>query len=420
MLDGLRVIDATWVLGGPYAGQLLAQLGADVVKVEPLEGDMSRRIPPHYVDGDSAFFLSANRGKRSVAMNLKAPAGRAAFLDLVRTADAVLYSFAPDVPARLGIDHEALREVNPRVCLGQLIGLHHEGDYASKPAFDLVVQALGGIMSITGEPGRPPVRMGYQIADLAGGLFLALGTVAAMLNAARSDEGQALQISLLDCQLSLLTWQAQGYFVSGDVPGPTGSRHGMIAPSEAFQGADGSYFVISPTGPAFWARFCEAVGRQDLASDPRFETAADRIANVDELADELATLFRQQPSHEWVSLLERWRIPAAPVQRVDEAVEQPLAGLRDMVEDLPRPSGEGHLRLLGNPFKLLADGLPMTRVLGYPPRLGEHTREVLEQECGYSPQQVDELIQNDVVLDATPTGGRRSPPRQATKRKARV
>ena len=237
MLGDFRILDLTWVLGGPFAGQLLAQLGAEVIKIEPLEGDLSRRVSSHSTefDGDSGFFLSVNRGKSSIALDLKKPEGRAVMHDLARNADAIIYGFAPAVPARLGLDRATLHGINPRLTIAQLIGLHDAPPYSDAPAFDLVVQAMAGVMSITGERGGAPVRVGYQVADLVGGLFLALGCVGAMLKSLKSGKGELVQISLLDCQLAMLTWQAQNYFISGEQPFASGARHPVIAPSDIYR-----------------------------------------------------------------------------------------------------------------------------------------------------------------------------------------
>ena len=234
MLSSLRILDLTWVLGGPFASQVLAELGAEIIKIESPDGDQSRAYPPYYFEGESAFFLSINRGKKSVAINLKSIRGREVFHDLVRQCDVVMYGFAPDVPARLGIDFAALEKINPRIVVGQLIGLHDAPPYATQPSFDTIAQALGGVMSITGEVDGKPNRVGYQVADLAAGLYLANGILAAVIHALKTGVGKKIQVSLLDCQLAMLTWQAQNYFVSGDVPRATGTRHATLAPSEAF------------------------------------------------------------------------------------------------------------------------------------------------------------------------------------------
>ncbi|HBP27966.1 MAG: CaiB/BaiF CoA transferase family protein [Advenella sp.] len=379
MLSGVRVLDLSWVLGGPFGGQTLAQLGAEVIKIEPMDGDMSRTIPPYFFEQDSSFFLSANRGKKSIALDLKKSEGLAALHDLVRQSHAVIYGFAPNVPEKLGIDFNTLKSINPKIVVGQLIGFHDAPPYSNAPAFDLIVQALGGFMSITGEHEGKPVRAGYQIADLAGGLYLALATLGALLSATLNGKGRSVQISLLDCQLALLTWQAQNYFISGDIPQAHGSRHPMIAPSESFLCADGKPLVISPTGDAFWNKFCNAIGRPDLANDPRFTSSADRIKNVDMLAQVLTELFRLKNRDQWTAELFDARIPAAPVLNVAEALSQPLTALRSMVETLSHPESGNDIEFLGNPFKY-----ENAESLCYPPQLGADTDEILTRLCGYN------------------------------------
>lgn len=393
MLEGIRILDLTWVLGGPFGTQSLAQLGAEIIKLEPPAGDLARRIPPHFHEGESSFFLSANRGKRSVVVDIKQAQGHAVLLDLVRRVDAVVYGFSPEVPKRLGLDQGSLAKVNPAICVGEIIGIHDGPPYSRTPAFDLVVQALGGIMSITGEPGGRPLRIGYQIADLAGGLYLALGTLAAIHRAKATGRGGKVQISLLDCQIALLTWQAQNYFISGEVPKALGSRHAMIAPSDTFRGADGKDFVISPTGDAFWKQFCEAIGKPELSDDPRFVTGADRIANVETLTETLEAIFAAAPADHWVEQLTGSRVPAAKVNSVAEAVEHPAADLRNMVERVPHRSSRAPLDFLGNPFKF--DG---AEPLAYPPPLGADTFDVLGELCGYGPERLSQLQQSGIIV----------------------
>jgi crotonobetainyl-CoA:carnitine CoA-transferase CaiB-like acyl-CoA transferase len=394
MLSDFRILDLTWVLGGPFAGQLLSQLGAEVIKIEPLEGDLSRRVSSHSTefDGDSGFFLSVNRGKSSIALDLKKPEGQAVMHDLARNADAVVYGFAPAVPVRLGLDRETLHQVSPRLTIAQLIGLHDEPPYADAPAFDLVVQAMAGVMSITGERNGAPVRVGYQVADLVGGLYLALGCVGGMLKSLKSGRGELVQVSLLDCQLAMLTWQAQNYFISGEQPFASGARHPVIAPSDIFPCADGKFIAISPTGQQFWQEFCAAIGRPEIAEDPRFNHPKRRIENVAALTELLSEVFRSRTSAEWGAQLFAERVPAAPVNSVAEALAQPLATIRKMVEELPHPHGAGALKFLGNPFKYAA-----CKELSYPPAHGAHTRAVLERVCGYDAAAIDRLIENNVV-----------------------
>jgi crotonobetainyl-CoA:carnitine CoA-transferase CaiB-like acyl-CoA transferase len=257
---------------------------------------------------------------------------------------------------------------------------------------------MGGVMSITGERGGAPVRVGYQAADLVGGLYLALGCVGAMLKSLKAGKGELVQVSLLDCQLAMLTWQAQNYFISGEQPHANGARHPVIAPSDIYPCADGKFVAVSPTGQQFWEQFCVAIGRPDLAQDTRFDHPKKRIANVAALTELLNEVFRSRTSADWGERLFAERVPAAPVNGVAEAVAQPLARLRQMVEELESPRGAGVLKFLGNPFKY-AEGTP----LSYPPAHGGQTRAVLERVCGYDAAAIDQLIQNNVVYQGDRT-----------------
>ena len=396
MLDGVKILDLSHVLGGPFAGQLLAQLGAEVYKVESPEGDYSRTVPPHWFEGDSSFFLSCNRGKKSVVLDLKHPDGKQALYDLVKAADAVIYGFAPDVPKRLGIDFDSLAKINPRIVVGELIGLHDEPPYSKAPSFDLIVQALAGFMSLTGEPGRTPVRAGYQVADLAGGLYLAVGTLGALYKALKSGKGRKVQVSLLDCQIAMLTWQAQNYFISGEVPGATGARHPMIAPSEVFKCADGEWLAVSPTGEGFWREFCKVTGLPDLVTDPRFSTPKARVENVEALAAVLGKAFAAKPAAQWEAEFFAARVPAGKVKDVGEAVGQPVVALRAMVDEVANPRTGAMMRMLGGALKY--ENGP---VLGYPPALGQHTNEALQALCGYSDEKLEALGAARAVMQAT-------------------
>jgi CoA:oxalate CoA-transferase len=392
MLAGTRILDLSWVLGGPFAGQLLAQLGAEVIKVEALEGDFSRRVPPVSAEADSPFFLSVNRGKQSIALDLKSEGGQKALHDLVRASDAIIYGFAPSVPKRLGLDFESLRAINPRIVVGQIIGLHDQGEWADAPAFDLMLQAMTGVMSITGEENRRPVRFGYQAADLVGGLYLALGTVAAITKAQASGVGESVQISLYDAQIAMLTWQAQGWLGGGPIPKATGARHAMIAPSDTYLAADGKWIALAPTGEPFWIKLCEAMGQPELATDARFCNAAARIQNIEALTETLGALMAQHPSVHWLEVFKQARVPAALVHTVDEALNSPLTATRQMVEEVERPGHSAPVRMLGNPFKF-AD-MP---TLDYPPAFAVHTADVLGRIAGYSPEKIQQLVQSGAI-----------------------
>lgn len=392
MLEGKVILDLSWVLGGPFGGQLLAQLGADVIKVEPIDGDMARSIPPLRENADGPFFLSVNRGKKSVSLNLRDPKGLRVFHDLVKAADAVIYGFSSQVPKRLGIDHDTLVGVNPKIVVGELIGLHDQGPYAEAPAFDLMIQAMAGLASITGPEGGSPVRVGYQVADLAGGLYLALGTVGALLEAAETGQGRKIQVSLYDAQIAMLTWQAQGYLSGGPVPRATGARHASIAPSDIYPTRDGRYIAVAPTGERFWREFCTAIGQADLAADPRFETVSRRIENIGALTDILSAALSEKNAAEWTDIFTKARVPFSVVNRVDEALAHPLTAQREMVESVLDQHGQQVEKMLGNPIKFNGQ-----KPLAYPPRHGEHSREVLQRYCNYEPAHIAALEQEGIL-----------------------
>jgi len=371
-LAGVRIVDLTWVIAGPFATMLLADLGAEVIKVEPPGGDMARAIPPYRFHDDSAFFLSVNRNKKSIVLDLKDAGDRAVLDELISVSDVVYSNYSPQATRRLGLDYERLRTLNPSVIASRIFGFHDEPPYDELPAFDSVVQAMGGTMSITGPEGGPGVRVGYQIGDLGGGLYSALATVAALHDRARTGEGREVNVSLFDSQLSLLTWQAQNHLVSGDVPGPLGTKHPMIVPNQAFPTADGRQIVVSATGEKFWRRLCAAIDRPELADDPRFTSAERRHANRADLDALLDATFRERDRDDWLDVLTRNGIPSGPVLDVAEAVAHPLARLRDMVVTVDHPQG-GRLDLIGNPMKT---GHPETFTA--PPPLGRNGEEIRE------------------------------------------
>ena len=386
MLSSLRVLDLTWVLGGPFASQILAELGAEIIKIEAPDGDQSRAFPPHYFEGESAFFLSINRGKKSIIINLKSAQGREVLYDLVRVSDVVMYGYAPDVPVRLGIDFATLEKINPRIVVGQLIGLHDAPPYASQPSFDTIAQALSGVMSITGGSDGQPNRVGYQVADLAAGLYLANGILAGVIHALKTGAGKKIQVSLLDCQLAMLTWQAQNYFVSGEIPHGTGTRHPTLAPSEAFRCLDGKFVAISASTEQFWKPLCEAINAPHLATDPRFQSGESRIQHVEALAAEISKIFSRFKSNDIVPMLERARVPVGAVNDIEEALAQPVALLRHMVQNLPHPISGAAMQFVGNPFKY-EGSIPLT----YPPTLGAHTESILRDVCRYDATKIAAL-----------------------------
>jgi formyl-CoA transferase/CoA:oxalate CoA-transferase len=396
LLAGVRVLDLSRMLAGPYGSMLLADLGAEVIKIEePQGGDPMRAMGPPFLgsDRESAYFLSVNRNKKSVALDLETPQGQAVFHDLCRVSDVVWENFRPGVMARLGCAPETLRRLNPRLVVCSISAFGQQGPYREWPAFDLALQAMGGAMSLTGEAGRPPARMGLPMGDLAGGMFGALAVASALFRRTQTGEGTHFDLSLLDCQVSLLTYIAQYFWADGRVPGRVGSGHASVVPYQAFPTRDG-HVVVAVFAEKFWASFCRAIDRPELAADPRFDSNLKRVERREELVPGLEAVFAARTTAEWLARLQREGVPVAPINTVDRVVSDPQVLLREMVVELEHPT-LGTLSTLGTPVK--ADGAPPFRPA--PPRaLGEDTDPVLRELLGYSLERIDLLRQQRVII----------------------
>ena len=392
LLEGVTVLDLTRMLAGPYGALLLADLGAEVIKVEdPVGGDPVRGMGPPFIQGESAYFISINRNKKSLTLNLTTPRGREVFLRLVQKADVVLDNFRPGILERLGVAYSALRRINPRIVACSISGFGQDGPYRSLPAFDLILQAMGGAMSITGEPNRDPVRMGIPMGDLAGGLFGAMAVSAALFQRERTGEGRYIDLSLLDCQASLLTYVAQYFLVTGEVPGPVGSAHASAVPYQAFKTKD-IHIVIAIFTERFWSQFCNVIGRPDLVEDPRFATNRERHAHRNDLVPILEGIFATRTGEEWLKDLRAEGIPSGPINTVDRVLSDPQVLHRGMVLEVDHPVC-GRLKVVGNPVKALpADG----ETLRPPPVLGQHTEEVLRR-AGYSTEEINSLRGEKII-----------------------
>jgi crotonobetainyl-CoA:carnitine CoA-transferase CaiB-like acyl-CoA transferase len=392
LLDGVTVLDLTRMLAGPYGALLLADLGAEVIKVEdPVGGDPVRGMGPLFIQGESAYFISINRNKKSLTLDLTTSGGREVFLRLAQKADVVLDNFRPGILERLGLDHSALRQINPRIIACSISGFGQDGPYRSLPAFDLILQAMGGAMSITGEPNRDPVRMGIPMGDLAGGLFGAMAVAAALFQRERTGEGRYIDLSLLDCQVSLLTYVAQYFLVTGEVPGPVGSGHASAVPYQAFKAKD-IHIVIAIFTERFWSQFCNVLGRPDLVEDPRFASNRERHAHRHELIPILEGIFATRTGEEWLKDLQAEGIPSGPIHTVDRVLSDPQVLHRGMVVEVDHPVC-GQLKVVGNPVKAsLGDG----GRLRPPPTLGQHTEEVLRR-AGYTTAEIEELRRQRII-----------------------
>lgn len=392
LLSGVRVLDFSRFLAGPFGSMLLGDLGADVIKIEPPgRGDPMRQMPPHFLEGESAYFLSINRNKRSVTLNLKEPAGREVFYDLVRTADVVYDNYRPEVVERLGLDYETLREINPRIIVCSISGFGQTSPHRDRPAFDLVLQAMSGAMSITGEPGRTPVRMGIPMGDLAGGMYAVQAICAALYAREQTGEGCFIDLGLMDCLTSLLTYVAQYYLAGGPVPEPAGSHHQSVVPYGVFATADG-YLVIAIFTEKFWHALCRALERPELADDPRFATNDRRLEHREELVEILDEIFRLRTTDEWLRRLEAEGVPSGPVHTVDKVLDDPQMAARNMLVQTDHPL-IGELPLLGNPIKVAG----MEEQYQPPPLLGQHTEEVLRTVLEYSDKRIAALRGEGIV-----------------------
>jgi len=394
LLEGLRVLDLSRMLAGPYGSMLLADLGAEVIKVEEPDGGDPMRVmgPPFLPDGESAYFLSINRNKKSIALDLSTPAGRDVFLDLARVVDVVWENFRPGVLARLGCDYATLAGINPRLIVCSISAYGQNGPYRDWPAFDLALQAMGGGMSMTGEPGGRPVRMGLPIGDLAGGMFGAFAVVSALFRRQATGQGAHVDLSLLDSQVSLLTYQAQYYWADGRVPGPQGSGHASVVPYQALATRDG-HLVVAVFAEKFWRGFCLAAGHPEWERDPRFATNRDRVANRETLMALIADALATRSTDEWLARMQAEGVPAAPILGLDRVLVDPQVKQRQMVVDLQHPR-HGALPTLGTPIKTDGEmGLDMTP----PPRLGEHTEAVLRGLLHYDGERIRALRETGVI-----------------------
>ncbi|MDI7267406.1 MAG: CoA transferase [Myxococcota bacterium] len=392
-LAGVRILDLSRMLTGDYATMLLGDMGAEVIKIEEVDGgDPLRKMPPHFVAGESAYFLSINRNKKSVTLDLKHPEGRRVFHEMASRADVVFDNFRPGVLGKLGADHATLSAINPRIVSCSITSFGENGPYRDMPAFDLTIQALAGAMSITGEPGRVPVRMGIPMGDLAGSMFAVYATASALFERERTGVGRRIEVSLLDCLVSMLTYVAQYYFVGGGVPQPIGSGHMSVVPYGAFATKDRP-IVVAIFVEKFWKGLCDAVGLPELAGDARFATTAARLENRDECNAILARRFAERTQAEWIDALSKAEIPSAPILSLDQVFTDPQILARDMLVEVDHPRC-GRLKMIGDPVKLTP-----RPPAGFqpPPTLGQHTETVLRELLGYGPERIETLRKAEVI-----------------------
>jgi crotonobetainyl-CoA:carnitine CoA-transferase CaiB-like acyl-CoA transferase len=391
-LHGVRVVELGQIIAGTYGGQVLSDLGAEVIKVESPDGDLGRNPSVAPYRGWSGVFLTLNRNKKSVVINLKTDAGRALFHDLAKRADVVVDNFRPGVLERLKIDYATLSALNPRLIQCSITGFGSSGAYQNYPALDLVIQAISGHMAVTGEPGRAPVRVGIPLADMSGGIFACKGILAALFDRERTGRGRRIDISMFDAMLSLLGYMGTMWLSNGELPAPPGSAHDYTVPWQAFQAKDG-HLVVATREEAFWRKLCEVLDAPELARDARFATNAARVKNRAELLPQLERILRSRTVSEWLDRLRAAQVPVAPVNHFDRAFAEPPVAEREMVVEYEHPQ-VGRVRMPGNPIKMSG----IERTISEPaPALGEHTAQVLRELLGLSEERIASLREQGAI-----------------------
>ena len=389
-LDGITVLDLTRVLSGPYCTMLLADMGARVIKVEqPGKGDDTRAWGPPFLEGESAYFLSINRNKESVTLDFKHPDGRALLNRLIAKADVLVENFRPGTLTRLGLDFETLSRNHSRLVYCSISGFGHTGPRSKQPGYDAIMQAEGGLMSITGMPDGPPVRLGVAIVDIVSGMFAAYGVAMALLARERSGKGQEIDLAMLDATVALLTYQAGNYFASGKVPARLGNRHPSIVPYETFTASDGE-FVLAVGNDEQWRTFCAVAG---LPEDDRFVTNRQRVSSYDSLRPFVASRLRERPRQHWIDALTKAGLPCGSVRNFDELFADPQLDAREMIAMVEHAT-IGPLKALGVPVKL-SDTPGAVRTP--PPALGQHTNAVLRHDLGLSAEAIADLRRQQVI-----------------------
>jgi len=391
-LEGVRILELGQIIAGTYGSQVLSDMGAEVIKVETPDGDLGRNPSVAPYRGTSGLFLTLNRNKQSIVINLKSEVGRNVFYDLVKLSDVVVDNFRPGVLERLQIDYATLSGINPRIIQCSVTGFGSEGAYKNYPALDINIQAISGHMAITGEPGRPPVRVGIPLADMSGGIFSCKGILAALFDRERTGNGRRVELSMFDCMLSLLGYMGTMWLTNGELPQPPGSAHDYTVPWQAFAVQDG-YIVVATRQENFWRKLCEVLERPALASDPRYASNANRVKNRAELVPELEAIFLTRTVDDWLTRLRAAEVPAAPVNNLDRAFAEPPVAEREMIVEYDHPD-VGKVRMPGNPIKM--SGMPST-ISKPAPQLGQHTDAVLDRLLGLSGQQIADLRKSGAI-----------------------
>ena len=372
-LEGVKILSFARNLAGPFCTMILCDLGAEVIKIEEAgKGDSARGIPPR-IRGISSYFLSINRGSKSIALNLREERAKEAVFKLVDRVDIVVENFRPGVMKRLGFSYESISARNPRIIYASISGFGQKGPYSAKPAYDMIAQGVGGTVSITGEPGRPPVRVGYSIGDMGAGLFAATAILAALHEREKSGKGQWIDVAMVDCQVALCENACARYFATGEIPNPLGTRHPLLTPFQVFATRDG-YLVLITVSEEEWQKFCKLTGRDDLASDLRFQSHPARIENYSAFEPRMNELMKTRTTAEWLAFLEPAGIMCAPVNNIAQVVNDPHILEREMVVEVEHPRA-GKLKVTGTPMKFSRTPCKIQKAC---PDMGQDTEEILK------------------------------------------
>ena len=390
-LQNIKVVDLTRTLAGPFCTMMLGDMGADVIKIEePERGDETRSWTPFW-NGESTQFVSFNRNKRSLSLNLRAPEGLEIVRALAKDADVMIESFRAGALERMGLGYDAIRAINPAIVYASISGYGRTGPLAEKPGYDLIIQAYSGLMDLTGEPDGSPMRVGFSLVDLFTGMMAFGSVVTALYHKQATGQGQRLEAALLDGQVAALSYHATAYLATGNVPQRMGSGHPSLVPYQSFRAADGN-FILGVANQGLWERFCAGIGRPDLMADPRFKTNDDRVSHRAECIDTLNQIFQAKTVAQWVEIIEQAGVPCGPINPVDAVVNDPQVNARNMIAQLNHPNVPD-LKIPNSPLKLAETPPVINRP---PPLLGEHNNEILA-ELGYNDSAIQALQQKNVI-----------------------
>lgn len=390
-LSGVRIVDLSQVMAGPYCSMLLADMGADVIKVEPTNGEGTRTWPP-YQNGESGAFMAINRNKRGISLDLKSEEGKKIFYDLVKTADVLVENFRPGVVKRLGVDYETISNLNPKIIYCSISGFGQTGPYSSRGGYDLILQGMTGIMSVTGEPNRDPVKCGLPIIDLGTAMFAAYGILSALYARTNTNEGQFIDASLYDTGIALSVWESAQYWYTNEIPTPTGSGHRLSAPYQALKASDG-HFTVGADAAHHWIIFCrDIIKRPEMLEDERFKDNEARVKHLDTLVQMIEEKTIKHPRSYWIEKFEEVGIPAGPINSYEESLNDEHTVARDMICELEHPQA-GKIKALGIPVKLSKTPGAVKKAA---PKLGEDNRDIL-RELGYDDKTIDSFIEQKII-----------------------